>query len=91
MLLVFLMMYVKTTKCSRGRFWIVGLFVWVFFLFYVGRYILDFHISTCLSPFLLKDGTPPISWNTRCKIVQGTANGINFLHENNHIHRDIKR
>ncbi|XP_027566632.1 interleukin-1 receptor-associated kinase 4 [Pipra filicauda] len=34
--------------------------------------------------------TPPISWNTRCKIVQGTANGINFLHENNHIHRDIK-
>ncbi|KAM6089580.1 interleukin-1 receptor-associated kinase 4 isoform 4-T9 [Theristicus caerulescens] len=36
------------------------------------------------------DDTPPISWNTRCKIVQGTANGINFLHENNHIHRDIK-
>ncbi|XP_068789925.1 interleukin-1 receptor-associated kinase 4 [Struthio camelus] len=36
------------------------------------------------------DGTPPISWNTRCKIAQGTANGINFLHENNHIHRDIK-
>ncbi|NXP57192.1 IRAK4 kinase, partial [Chloropsis cyanopogon] len=27
----------------------------------------------------------------QCKIVQGTANGINFLHENNHIHRDIKR
>lgn len=43
------------------------------------------------SPFLLKDGTPPVSWNTRCKIAQGTANGINFLHENNHIHRDIKR
>ncbi|XP_025973486.1 interleukin-1 receptor-associated kinase 4 isoform X2 [Dromaius novaehollandiae] len=37
------------------------------------------------------DGTPPIPWNTRCKIAQGTANGINFLHENNHIHRDIKR
>ncbi|XP_025943368.1 interleukin-1 receptor-associated kinase 4 isoform X3 [Apteryx rowi] len=36
------------------------------------------------------DGTPPIPWNTRCKIAQGTANGINFLHENNHIHRDIK-
>ncbi|EOB08379.1 Interleukin-1 receptor-associated kinase 4, partial [Anas platyrhynchos] len=35
--------------------------------------------------------TPPISWDTRCKIAQGTANGINFLHENNHIHRDIKR
>ncbi|XP_021240659.1 interleukin-1 receptor-associated kinase 4 isoform X2 [Numida meleagris] len=36
------------------------------------------------------DGTPPISWNTRCEIAQGTANGINFLHDNNHIHRDIK-
>ncbi|XP_010213831.1 PREDICTED: interleukin-1 receptor-associated kinase 4 [Tinamus guttatus] len=36
------------------------------------------------------DGTPPIPWKTRCKIAQGTANGINFLHENNHIHRDVK-
>ncbi|XP_042728655.1 interleukin-1 receptor-associated kinase 4 isoform X1 [Lagopus leucura] len=36
------------------------------------------------------DGTPPISWNTRCEIAQGTASGINFLHDNNHIHRDIK-
>ncbi|KAI6079160.1 Interleukin-1 receptor-associated kinase 4 isoform X1 [Aix galericulata] len=34
--------------------------------------------------------TPPISWDMRCKIAQGTANGINFLHDNNHIHRDIK-
>lgn len=36
------------------------------------------------------DGTPPLSWHTRCKIAQGAANGISFLHENNHIHRDIK-
>ncbi|XP_051497485.1 interleukin-1 receptor-associated kinase 4 isoform X1 [Apus apus] len=36
------------------------------------------------------DGTPSIPWNTRCKIAKGTANGINFLHENSHIHRDIK-
>lgn len=41
--------------------------------------------------FLHKDGTPPLSWHTRCKIAQGAANGISFLHENNHIHRDIKR
>ncbi|XP_039919505.1 interleukin-1 receptor-associated kinase 4 isoform X4 [Hirundo rustica] len=47
-------------------------------------------IFTSLSLFLIKDETPPIPWNMRCKIVQGTANGINFLHENNHIHRDIK-
>ncbi|XP_072876742.1 interleukin-1 receptor-associated kinase 4 isoform X3 [Chlorocebus sabaeus] len=37
------------------------------------------------------DGTPALSWHMRCKIAQGAANGINFLHENHHIHRDIKR
>ncbi|KAF0885096.1 IRAK4 kinase, partial [Crocuta crocuta] len=36
------------------------------------------------------DNTPPLSWHMRCKIAQGAANGISFLHENHHIHRDIK-
>ncbi|XP_029471054.1 interleukin-1 receptor-associated kinase 4 isoform X2 [Rhinatrema bivittatum] len=36
------------------------------------------------------DGSPPLPWITRCNIVQGTAQGISFLHENNHTHRDIK-
>uniref|UniRef100_A0A8C8RKA6 Interleukin-1 receptor-associated kinase 4 n=1 Tax=Pelusios castaneus TaxID=367368 RepID=A0A8C8RKA6_9SAUR len=36
------------------------------------------------------DDTAPIPWSTRCKIVQGTGDGISFLHENNHIHRDVK-
>ncbi|XP_049738843.1 interleukin-1 receptor-associated kinase 4 [Elephas maximus indicus] len=36
------------------------------------------------------DGTPPISWHMRCGIAQGAADGIGFLHENHHIHRDIK-
>ncbi|XP_072341319.1 interleukin-1 receptor-associated kinase 4-like isoform X3 [Scyliorhinus torazame] len=36
------------------------------------------------------DNTAPISWNTRCSIAQGTANGLKYLHENNHIHRDVK-
>lgn len=36
------------------------------------------------------DNTPPLSWHMRCKIAQGSANGINYLHENHHIHRDIK-
>ncbi|XP_044533440.1 interleukin-1 receptor-associated kinase 4 [Gracilinanus agilis] len=36
------------------------------------------------------DGTKPLSWHTRCKIAQGTANGIYYLHANNHVHRDIK-
>nr|XP_036310421.1 interleukin-1 receptor-associated kinase 4 isoform X2 [Pipistrellus kuhlii] len=36
------------------------------------------------------DGTPPLSWHLRCRISQGAANGISFLHENHQIHRDIK-
>lgn len=36
------------------------------------------------------DDTPPLTWHMRCKIAQGAANGISFLHENHHIHRDIK-
>ncbi|KAI5158817.1 interleukin-1 receptor-associated kinase 4 [Manis pentadactyla] len=36
------------------------------------------------------DDTPPLSWHMRCKIAQDAANGISFLHENHHIHRDIK-
>ncbi|XP_077790793.1 interleukin-1 receptor-associated kinase 4 isoform X5 [Podarcis muralis] len=36
------------------------------------------------------DNTAPIPWETRCKIAYGASNGICFLHENNHIHRDVK-
>uniref|UniRef100_A0ABM5GFX9 Interleukin-1 receptor-associated kinase 4 n=2 Tax=Pogona vitticeps TaxID=103695 RepID=A0ABM5GFX9_9SAUR len=36
------------------------------------------------------DNTAPIPWGRRCYIAQGASNGICFLHENNHIHRDIK-
>ncbi|KAH0616614.1 hypothetical protein JD844_027867 [Phrynosoma platyrhinos] len=36
------------------------------------------------------DNTAPIPWKTRCNIAQGSSNGICFLHENNHIHRDVK-
>ncbi|XP_044083210.1 interleukin-1 receptor-associated kinase 4 isoform X1 [Neovison vison] len=36
------------------------------------------------------DDTPPLPWHMRCKIAQDAANGISFLHENHHIHRDIK-
>ncbi|XP_042325400.1 interleukin-1 receptor-associated kinase 4 [Sceloporus undulatus] len=36
------------------------------------------------------DNTAPIPWKTRCNIANGSSNGICFLHENNHIHRDVK-
>ena len=32
----------------------------------------------------------PLSWHMRCRIAQGAANGISFLHENHQIHREIK-
>lgn len=34
--------------------------------------------------------TPPLSWHMRCRIAQGAADGISFLHANHQIHRDIK-
>ncbi|TKC35288.1 hypothetical protein EI555_013208 [Monodon monoceros] len=39
---------------------------------------------------LAADDTPPLSWCIRCKIAQGASNGLSYLHENHHIHRDIK-
>ncbi|XP_074050970.1 interleukin-1 receptor-associated kinase 4 isoform X2 [Macrotis lagotis] len=36
------------------------------------------------------DGSAPLSWHKRCRIAQGTANGIHYLHANHHVHRDIK-
>ncbi|KAF6119203.1 interleukin 1 receptor associated kinase 4 [Phyllostomus discolor] len=38
----------------------------------------------------IKNDTPPLSWHMRCRIAQGAADGISFLHENHQIHRDIK-
>ncbi|XP_056429941.1 interleukin-1 receptor-associated kinase 4 [Hyla sarda] len=36
------------------------------------------------------NNTPPLAWSKRCNIVLGTAHGIRYLHENGHVHRDIK-
>ncbi|KAG1938326.1 interleukin-1 receptor-associated kinase 4 isoform X2 [Pimephales promelas] len=35
-------------------------------------------------------GSPPLSWRSRCWISTGSARGLQFLHQNNHIHRDVK-
>lgn len=46
--------------------------------------------GSLLDRLLCLDDTAPLSWHTRCNIAQGAAAGISFLHENHHIHRDIK-
>ncbi|XP_072528269.1 interleukin-1 receptor-associated kinase 4 [Salminus brasiliensis] len=35
-------------------------------------------------------GSTPLSWKMRCSIALGTARGLEYLHQQNHIHRDVK-
>ncbi|KAM3870176.1 interleukin-1 receptor-associated kinase 4 [Diretmus argenteus] len=34
--------------------------------------------------------SPPLSWRQRCLIAVGTARGLEYLHCNHHVHRDVK-
>ncbi|CAL8261022.1 unnamed protein product [Merluccius merluccius] len=36
------------------------------------------------------DESPPLSWSRRCLIATGSARGLDYLHTNHHVHRDIK-
>ncbi|XP_077425597.1 interleukin-1 receptor-associated kinase 4 [Vanacampus margaritifer] len=36
------------------------------------------------------EGSPPLSWRQRCLIADGTARGLEYLHNNHHVHRDVK-
>ncbi|CAL8359266.1 unnamed protein product [Lota lota] len=36
------------------------------------------------------DESPPLSWSRRCLIATGSARGLDYLHINHHVHRDIK-
>lgn len=36
------------------------------------------------------EGSRPLSWQQRCLIAEGTARGLEYLHSNHHVHRDVK-
>ncbi|XP_034031976.1 interleukin-1 receptor-associated kinase 4 isoform X2 [Thalassophryne amazonica] len=36
------------------------------------------------------EDSPPLSWKQRCLIAEGTASGLDYLHSNHHVHRDVK-
>lgn len=36
------------------------------------------------------EGTPPLSWRQRSLIAEGTVRGLDYLHTNHHVHRDVK-
>ncbi|XP_058501903.1 interleukin-1 receptor-associated kinase 4 [Solea solea] len=36
------------------------------------------------------DYSPPLSWQQRCLIAEGTSRGLEYLHRNHHVHRDVK-
>ncbi|XP_026221031.1 interleukin-1 receptor-associated kinase 4 [Anabas testudineus] len=46
--------------------------------------------GSLLDRLACKDDTPPLCWRQRCLIAEGTARGLEYLHCNHHIHRDVK-
>lgn len=36
------------------------------------------------------EGSLALSWQQRCLIAEGTAKGLEYLHNNHHVHRDVK-
>uniref|UniRef100_A0A8B9RAW2 Interleukin-1 receptor-associated kinase 4 n=1 Tax=Astyanax mexicanus TaxID=7994 RepID=A0A8B9RAW2_ASTMX len=46
--------------------------------------------GSLLDRLACEGGSDPLFWKLRCSIALGTARGLEYLHQHNHIHRDVK-
>nr|XP_020478181.1 interleukin-1 receptor-associated kinase 4 isoform X2 [Monopterus albus] len=46
--------------------------------------------GSLLDRLACSDDSPPLCWRQRCLIAEGTARGLEYLHCNHHVHRDVK-
>ena len=41
-------------------------------------------------PFMLRNGSPPDNWWFKKHLLLGVANGLNYIHQQGNVHRDLK-